>query len=187
MSGRYTAPLAAPAPATGLATASSSNVATTTAAVVDPYAPERRLQVTVRRDIDVLEWELSHGRLSEAAYLAGRELQRAYERLPATGGASNWRGGDRIDPLTAQGQHLDRLQLAVHNVRCLEQRAARIIGTAGVAFLALVLRDGRTFAELAELEPRQSQTSIIRAADRFRWLLHALAEGWAAHGPATPR
>lgn len=144
--------------------------------------PELRLQATVHRNVDVLEWEHSHGRLDEAAYLVGRQLKRAYERLPAAACTSNWQGGDRVDGASAQGVIIERMHAAARHVHVIERRAAQVIGQAGVTFLALILRDGMTFADIAARDPHASRATTTRVADRFRWLLAQLATGWAARG-----
>jgi hypothetical protein len=63
----------------GRAEPPSLNVRTAIAAVDDPYTPGARIQATVHRNVDPLENELSRGRISEAAYQAGRRLTRSNE------------------------------------------------------------------------------------------------------------
>ena len=166
----------------GLGEPPSRNVRTKVGAVPDPRERGRANLATVNRDVDVLETELAHQRIEEAAYQAGRALKRAYERLPAANG-SNWRGRDRIDPLTAQEWFMERQTDAVAAVREIEERARRVIGQSGVAFLSRILRDGWTFRELsARAGSRGSRADTARVADRFRWLLAELADGWSAKG-----
>jgi hypothetical protein len=177
--GRSTASM----PPTGLGTAPSLNVRTKIGTVDDPMEPRTKHLVTINRDVDVLETELSHRRIDYAAYRAGRTLKRAYERLPVSASGTNWRGRDRIDPVTARDAFVDRLDDAVRAVAAVEERARHVIGASGVAFLARILRDHWTFAELAAKgETRGSRADTARVADRFRWLLAELAEGWAARG-----
>jgi hypothetical protein len=182
-SGRYGAP--APAPAGGLGTAPSLNIRTAIGAVDDPLERGKKLAATVNRGVDVLEWELSHHQIDQAAYEAGRLLQRAYERMPTAANGSNWRGGDRIDPVTAQDGMSQRITDAGLAIRAIESRAETVIGQAGVAFLARILRDGWSFAELASRgAAKGSRADTKDVAKRFRWLLTALADGWAAKGRA---
>jgi hypothetical protein len=170
-------------PAAGLGVPPSHNVRTTVGAIDDPMENDKKLLATIHRDVDVLETELSHGRIDEPAYRAGRALKRAYERLPAATSVTNWRRGDRIDPLTGQGHFVEQLEDAVRAVAALEERARRVIGQSGVSFLARILRDGWSFAELAARgQARGSRADVARVADRFRWLLGELADGWAAKG-----
>jgi hypothetical protein len=166
----------------GLGEPPSRNVRTKVGAVPDPCERGKTSLATVNRDVDVLETELAHHRIEEAAYLVGRALKRAYERIPAADG-SNWRGRDRVDPLTAQEWFLERQADAVAAVHEIEERARRVIGQSGVAFLSRILRDGWTFKELAaRTGSRGSRADTARVADRFRWLLAELADGWSAKG-----
>jgi hypothetical protein len=133
--------------------------------------------------VDVLENELSRGRISHA----GPRLKRAYERLPAAANCSNWQGGDRIDPVQARNLKEDRALDALRAIQVLEERAAGVIGSSGVAFLSQILRDGWTFTELAaRTSARGSRADVSRMRDRFRCLLAELADAWAA-GPEGRR
>jgi hypothetical protein len=108
---------------------------------------------------------------------------RAYERLPAAASGSNWQGGDRIDPVQARNLREDRHLDALRQVELIKAEACRVIGTSGVAFLSRILRDGLTFTEVAACAAaRGSRADVAKVADRFRWLLAELADGWAARG-----
>src|SRR5262245_14259279 len=180
--GRYGDNRARP-PAAGLGVPPGHNVRTTVGVVDDPMEQGQKLLATIHRDVDVLETELAHRRIDEPAYRAGRALKRAYERLPAATSTTNWRRGDRIDPLTGQGQFVERLEDAVRAVAEIEERARRVVGQSGVSVLAGILRDGWSLAELAAGgKARGSRADVARVADRFRWLLAELADGWAATG-----
>lgn len=175
----------APTPPAGyLGAPASLNIRTRVGAVSDPAEPHRRHQATIHTNVDVLERELAHDRISEAACAAGRELKRAYERLPTAASGSNWRGGDRIDPIEARNLKEDRHLDALAAVEAIEARAARVIGSSGVFFLRRVLRDGLTFGELAaSSQARGSRADVAGVAFHFRKLLADLADGWAARGP----
>jgi hypothetical protein len=180
--GRYGETNAAP-PASGLAAPPSLRVRTKIGEIADPMEGGKTHLATINRDVDVLETELAHRRIEEAAYRAGRMLKRAYEWLPAAASGTNWRGRDRIDRVTAQENLLDRQADAVRAVAAIEQRARVVIGQSGVAFLSRILRDGWSFAELAARgQGKGSRVDVARVADRFRWLLTELADGWAAKG-----
>jgi hypothetical protein len=98
---------------------------------------------------------------------------------------SNWRGGDRIDPVQARNLKEDRTLDALRAVELLEAEACRVIGTSGVAFLSRILRDGLSVTELAaRTSARGSSADTRQVGARFRWLLEELAEAWAAKGPA---
>jgi len=180
--GRYGGSSAS-APPTGLGVAPSVKVRTKVGTVDDPMEAREKHLATINRDVDVLETEHSHRRIDHAAYRAGRALKRAYERLPAAASGTTWRGGDRVDPVAARDAFVDRLDDAVRAVAAIEERARHVIGASGVVFLARILRDNWTFAELAARgEARGSRADVARIADRFRWLLAELADGWAARG-----
>jgi hypothetical protein len=50
--------------------------------------------------------------------------------------------------------------------------------------LQLVLRDGLNFSEIAaRSQARGSRATMAQVADRFRWSLQCLADGWS-RGPA---
>jgi hypothetical protein len=55
-----------------------------------------------------------------------------------------------------------------------------VIGSSMLRMLQLVLGDRLTFTERAEGLARQ----VAQVADRFRWSLNCLADGWAARGRA---
>src|SRR5687768_2898426 len=65
--------LARPAP--------SVHIRTAIGAVQNPLDPtgKERIAVTINRRVDVLEDELKQRLISEAAYLTGREIQKAFE------------------------------------------------------------------------------------------------------------
>jgi hypothetical protein len=166
----------------------SLNVRTAIAAIHDPIERGGMILATVNRNVDVLENELSHGRIDQAAYEAGRTLQAAYERLPTAASGSNWRGGDRIDPVEARNLKEDRTIDALDDVADLEARARLVIGSSGVNFLSLILRDGLSLGQLAARgQSRGSRADVAGVANHFRRLLRYLAEGWAAQGPDRAR
>jgi hypothetical protein len=174
-SGRYGAP--APAPAGGLGTAPSLNIRTAVGSVDDPLERGKKLAATVNRNVDVLEWEYSHRQIDEAAYQAGRLLKRAYERVPAAANGSNWRGGDRLDPITARSLKEDRHIDAMTEIERLEGLAAKQVGWSGVALLRLVLRDGLKFKDITlRAATRGSRANVPQVADRFRWALAEAAD-----------
>jgi hypothetical protein len=174
-SGRYGAP--APAPAGGLGTAPSLNIRTAIGAVDDPLERGKKLAATVNRNVDVLEWEYSHRQIDEAAYQAGRLLKRAYERVPGAANGSNWRGGDRLDPITARSLKEDRHIDAMKEIERLERLAATEVGWSGVALLRLVLRDGLKFKDITlRAAAKGSRASVPQVADRFRWALAEAAD-----------
>ena len=94
----------------------SLNVRTALAAVPDPSPlakPGERVRATSTGGSDLLGLERSHGRLSEAAYRVGREVQRIGERAPGIRG-SNWSGGDRVDVTRT---HNEAVMTSVYHAR----------------------------------------------------------------------
>lgn len=170
-------------PATGLAKP-SVRIRTAIVAVDDPMEPGGpRLLARVNRDVDVLESELSHHRIGTAEYNAGRKLQRAFEAASSLSG-SNWQGGSRVDNQQAQAHVIERAQRAVEAIAA----ASAIIGRSGVAFLEPILLRGYSLSGYAARSgARGSRADVTRVADRFRWLLEQLADGYGATGPDRSR
>jgi hypothetical protein len=180
--GRYRKAGSARLPANGLAISRSAvNVPTTVGAVQDPYSPKEKVAVSINRRVDLLEWEYSHGRLSEAAYLIGRELQGAFER--GTGrSASNWSQGDRVDAYSSKEMQIITGLQTASAIQTYMARVVRSIGQIGARFLRSVLCEGKTYAELAAMRGQSNEAGRSAAASRFRHLLEDLAEDWAATG-----
>jgi hypothetical protein len=177
--GRYKELQNARVPANGFASSrSATNVPTTVGVVQDPYSPKEKIAVSVNRRVDLLEWEYSHGRLSEAAYRTGRIVQAIFER--ATGRSqSSWSAGDRVDAFCAK-----ELQIltALEKAEAIRHHMARIvtaIGQVGARFLRDILGENKTYSEMAAA---RGQTDTSFTAKRFRNLLEDLAEEWAAVG-----
>jgi hypothetical protein len=186
--GRYQAQQSARVPANGFgtsATRSRANVDTTVAVVPDPFSAKDRIAVTVNRRVDLLEYEYSNRRLTEAAYRTGRIVQATFER--ATGRSqSSWSLGDRVDAWSAKEmQMISSLQRA-EAVQTMMARIVRSVGQIGARFLRAILSEGKTYEQLAEARGRTSERGRTAAAERFRTLLEDLAEDWAATGLATP-
>lgn len=169
-------------PANGFGTsASPQNVPTTIGAVQDPYSPKDKLAVSVNRRTDVLEWEYSHGRLTEAAYRVGREIQAVFER--ATGrSASNWSQGDRVDAYASKELQIIHGIMKAETVQTYMDRIVRTVGMVGARFLRAILCDGSTFTSVATARGRNNEAGRGAAASQFRQLLEDLAEEFAARG-----
>lgn len=168
-------------PAVGVASSASKNVPTTVAIVQDPFEPEAHLVVSVNRRVDLLEYELSHGRLSEAAYRVGRDVQRVFEKATALLGSS-WTGGDRVDAADAhEDAVIWRIELA-QELEALRKRIVKAIGMVGYRRLRGHLGEGVTFKQAAESRGQSGELAITFAAKSFRQLLEDLAEEWAAKG-----
>jgi hypothetical protein len=150
----------------GLGKPPNNRVRTKVGAVPDPRERGKASLATVNRDVDVLRDRACPPPDRSGGYLAGRALKRAYERLPAASSGSNWRGGDRVDPVAARDRKEDRTLDAIAAVEALEARAREVIGHSGVAFLSRILRDGWSFAELAARgQAKGGRGDIARVAD----------------------
>jgi hypothetical protein len=180
--GRFQAQQNARTPANGFAVSRSAhNVPTTIGVVPDPYDNSEKLAVSINRKVDVLEWEYSHGRLSEAAYRTGRIVQATFER--ATGRSqSSWSLGDRVDAFQAKELQLITALQKAEAVTEMMARIVKSIGTVGARALRSVLADGQTYAQVAAARGQSGEAAVTFAAKRFRLLLEELAEDWAASG-----
>lgn len=162
----------------------SLNARTAVAAVRDPkpneYGPKtERIQVTVR--VDLLERELAHGWIDDAAYLAGRTLERALERGRHIKAQSAWGTAGRVDnggEKDAVGRALEIAQSVAET----KQRVVDVVGEAGLRFLVRFLTDGWTFSDYADRTGKGGKHGTAAVADRFRWMLRELAEAWGAKG-----
>jgi hypothetical protein len=180
--GRYRNDGGARLPANGLASSKSArNVPTTVASVPDPYAPKERIAVSVNRKTDILEWEHSHGHLSEAAYRTGRQVQAVFERASVRS-SSNWMGGDRVDMHTSKELQIIHGLAKAEQIQEYMDALVKAIGMVGARFLRSVLCEGKTFAQLAADRGRSNEAGRSAAAAQFRHLLEDLANEWAARG-----
>ena len=151
----------------------------------DPYAsgPPQRIQARVNRRVDVLEYERSHDRISDAAYQVGREVQATLERGSRLGSPSRIAEGDRVDAAAAHEDKIVGSVEAAQRVRALERRIDVAIGEMGRRFLRRILVEGFSFASYAEFTGRGGDRGAAGVASHFRQLLEDLAEAWAARGP----
>ena len=172
--------------ATGIGAPPSENVRTATASVVDPYGNGLgRIQATVNRRVDILEQELSHGRLSEAAYRIGRELQGVFERAGRVG-TTNWLGVSRLDPMQAHELRvLGAVITAQEIVKTLTRVRARV-GYLDARLLQRVLGERMSFAQCAEVTGKNGERGAGYVGARFREVLEDLAEAWTARGAPQP-
>jgi hypothetical protein len=178
--GRFKPNQNARTPAGGFATtpAPRHNVETTVGVVANPYDAEEKIAVSVNRRVDILEWEYSHGRLSEAAYRNGRIIQAIFER--ATGRSqSSWSMGDRVDAYSAKEMQIITAIQKAETVTAYMAKIVKAIGQIGARFLRDVLAEGKTYSQMAAARG-QSDTSFT--AKRFRCYLEDLAQEWAATG-----
>lgn len=170
-------------------TARDAYVQPGTASVRDPYDPSSFITATVNRKVDLLSAERGQGRITEAQFLVGRTLQTMWEKqLGIRSSNPAW------DSITASAGFASRNTthgLAIEDIRMLgrletaravkatNDRAARVIGDAGVRFLRAILAEGHSFGSYAEVRGRgTSDRAGADMAKRFRWLLEELTEAY---------
>lgn len=131
---------------------------------------------------DILEWELSHGRISDAAYSTGRLAQGIYCKARGPGVSSTWRAGHRVDAWVAKEL---AIIYAIDTARTIARYTGAIVrelGQKDANILRLVLADGKNYAEIAALNGRSGERGTSYFAQRFRDALETLADRWAARG-----
>ncbi|MCP1540147.1 hypothetical protein [Methylorubrum extorquens] len=177
--------LARPAPIT----ARDVEIEVGTASVQNPYDPSTFIAATVNRRVDVLSAERGQGHITEAQFLVGRNLQTMWEKqLGIRSSNPAW------DSITASAGFASRNTthgLAIEDIRMLgrletaravkaaNDRAARVIGEAGVRFLRAILAEGHSFKSYAEARGRAADwRAISDITRRFRWLLEELTEAY---------
>ncbi len=168
-------------PANGLAPSLSPNVPTGPAVVQDPLDAKSSLVVSVNKRVDLLEYEYSHGRLSEGAYRTGRQVQGVFERLQSITG-SGWALGDRVDAAAAHELAVLAKVEKAQAANALMQRIIQAIGMVGARRLRAHLVDGLTYREVAAARGQNHREAYVFAAKSFRQSLEDLAESFAAVG-----
>lgn len=155
---------------------------TRVAAVPDPYDPGRRLLATVNVRSDLLELEYSHGRISEAALAAGREIQKKLEHIGRVGAGNQWRQGDRVDQYQ---RHEEVIVDALTAARAAEAHFSwmrRHLCEFDCRILRNMLGDNMNYASVATLHGKKGDRGIRYVAERFRDALECLAGASAAKG-----
>lgn len=151
-------------------------------AVPDVYDARRRVRALAR--IDLLDQERRAGRLDEASYLVGREVERIFEGMSHIAGGGQWLSGDRVDAATSAEL------MAVFGA----ERAAKVnsflgwlvrhVGRWDARLLWMILGERLTFVQAAAVFGRGGYRGRRYAADRFSDALAALAQVKAAKGRA---
>lgn len=165
-----------------------------TASVRDPYDPSTFISTTVNRKVDLLSTERSAGRITEAQFLVGRTLQMLWEKQLGVRSGGTW---DSTTSNAGSSQLAVSHAFTIEDVRMLgrietarlvkasNERAARVIGEAGVHFLRAILAEGHSFKTYAEARGRAADwRAISDITRRFRWLLEELTE--AQHTARAP-
>lgn len=159
-----------------------------TVAVADPFEPGKRIQATVNRRVDLLEYERSHGHLTVSQYETARQVQAIFEKAS---GARNTRDVDlgdvRISDPSRRPETLDidfiRAISNAREVEALMHRIRRAIGETPAHFLRdLLSRAGTVKDYVKARDPLAGEREITKVAIRFRYLLEVLDEAFAARG-----
>jgi hypothetical protein len=191
-SGRYrrhygaVGPSAGNLPPTGLARPPASvNLRTAIAAVPDPWSPAGpAILATVNRQVDVLEDERSHGRISEAAYREGRIAQAVFERARGPG-SCNWSFASRVDAFTAKELSIIYGIDSAARIQRLVDWLRQQLGRIDANILQRVLGEQKSFSEVATLQGKSGARGAWYVAHRFRDALEALASARAARRRVT--
>ena len=167
-----------------------------TASVRNPYDPSTFITTTVNRKVDVLSTERGAGRITEAQFLVGRTLQMLWEKQLGVRSGGAW---DATTGNAGPGQLAVSHAFTLEDIRMLgrietarlvkasNDRAARVIGEAGVYFLRSILAEGHSFKSYAEARGRATDwRATADIARRFRWLLEELTEAqYTARAPGA--
>jgi len=177
-----------PEPAQGypsLPTSLNNTAATLTpVAVVDVYDERRRHRALMR--VDLLAQERRAGRLDEASYRAGRDIESAFERMGRVSGGMQWLfGGDKIDSATqAEMQAILGVENA-YKVNALLSWMVKHLGKMDTRIVWCVLGDRLSFTAVAASFGRKGVRGRRYVHDRFCDSLATLAEAKAARGKQT--
>lgn len=153
------------------------------AAVPDPYDPAARIQVTVHRAVDVLEYERSRNFISVSQYETGRIVQAV---LSLSG--ADILSSPGFEPSASRDVTLKnhvRMQKLLDNARLVQALMDRIthaVGASGARTLRAILTHEQSFAAYAAQRGRDSRRAVGHIAEHFRMLLEAVDDAFAAHG-----
>ncbi len=158
-------------------------VQVTAVAVADPFSPATRVLASANRNVDVLEMERSHGRITVSQYEVGRQVQAILER-----GVGARLGSIAYDVRGSKDlsiAHELAIIYAIEDARlvaALRDKIVRAIGMTGARFLAEVLTGRQTFTQYAEARGKGGERGTAYVAEHFRILLESLDEEFAAEG-----
>jgi hypothetical protein len=150
-----------------------------------PLSPAPRIQATANRRVDILEMELSHGRITQSEYAIGRIVQAVFERASgARLGSGGWHQGDRVDQATAHELAIIYAITDTHIVVAWLRTVERALGHIDARLVRQVLADRMSFADVAAARGRAGRQGTSYYADRFRDALETLDNALAARGVA---
>ena len=149
-------------------------------AVPDTYDARRRVRALAR--IDLLDQERRAGRLDEASYLVGREVERVFEGMSHVAGGGQWLEGDRVDAATSAELMAVFGAERAAAVNAFLAWVVRHVGRWDARLLWMVLGERMSFVNAAAAFGRGGYRGRRYAMDRFSDALAALAEVKAAKG-----
>lgn len=157
----------------------------TPVAVVDVYDAQRRVRALAR--MDLLDRERRSGKIDEAAFIVGREVEAMFESMFRGNGSGQWLEGDRIDAATSH-----ELALCYGFERAVKVNAflawmLRHLGQMDTRLLWIVLGHRLPLATAAVALGRRGVRGYRYTVDRFRDALSVLAEAKAAKGREVRR
>jgi hypothetical protein len=126
-----------------------------------------RILATVNRRVDILEYELSHGRISEVAYGEGRLIQAIFERTGLSGG-STWNAGSRVDAVVAKELAVIRKVSDAKIIAAMVDENADLLGAIDAAIVRQVLGENRSFAQVSQTLDLKS--AALRDPDATAWV-----------------
>lgn len=147
------------------------------AAIPDPLDPTRRHLASVNIRTDLLEYEYSHRRLSEAALRVGRQIQSALERTAQVGAGNQWRQGDRVDQYQRHEEVIvSKLEVA-REIKALFLWVRKCLGRENIdcKILRNILGDNMSYGSTAVLYGKRGDRGVRYIAQRFRDALETLA------------
>lgn len=153
-----------------------------------PDSQERKQRrVAVNARTDALEHEYAYGRLSEAAYRAGRIYQAVLERSGHDPSISmHWPTQERVDASRSTDGGLVRALDAAGDVVDMLKETRPVVGWHGERILSLVLGRGMSLGEAAAQLMTGGGSISKHATSFYAWLfrqvLEALAIFWSTEG-----
>lgn len=172
-------------PRTSLSTAARRRgpVEVGTVAVSDPLSPGKRLVAAANRNVDVLEMERSHGRITVSQYEVGRQVQAILELgSGARLGSAGWEVRGTKDLSIAHELAIIHAVDDARLVAKLKDKVVRAVGAPGARFLGEVLTGRQTFAQFAAARGKAGERGTAYIAEHFRILMENLDEDFAAEG-----
>jgi hypothetical protein len=159
---------------------------------------QRRQRVAINAQTDALEYEARRGRISAAAYAAGRYIDRLLEAASGrrTGRQFCERDNAALSPFSLQQALVARID-AARAAQTLRDAMAREIGAESARIIAKVIGEGLSFRMIARIDAmgagksregaptgkgRDCERAARAVAGKFRDGLEALAVAWERRG-----